>query len=367
MFYCKRKNKMQNVKPITERNYGLDLVRALAISFVILIHAIGFSPAGYMSVIDGPFDFIRIFIQRICYTCVPLFVILSGYLNKQKEDPMFMYKKSGPRLIITYFFWEIIITLLNIICWGESFSKYTITKLFSYSVDSGRSWYMNMYFGLFLLMPFLNRGWNILGKVEKKCVLVILFLLSFASKYIQMLSSMYFAGDGQIVLVSDYYYGCAFIFYYLVGAYIADYHVQMKKRNCLVALLLVLTVHTAYYFIMGYGGVFNDIPNATSFWYDNPILAVEAIMLFILMYDFKGTESRINHMVENISKQSFDMYLCSFIFDMIIYHKLFKIYDRIPILLGIFICAFLSFVISYFAADLKNRVFRVVRYILSKK
>lgn len=353
---------MKNIEQTVERNYGLDLVRTLAISLVLLIHAISFSPAGYLSIIDGPFDYIRMFIHRICYTCVPLFVILSGYLNRHKEDPLKLYKKSGPRLVITYFFWEILITVLNVLCWGEDFSKLTIIKLFSYKVDSGRSWYMNMYFGLFLLMPFINRCWNTLDKSKKKIALCVLFLISFVSKWIFSVSSTVLGDDGNIILISNYYYGCAFVFYYLVGAYIADFHIQMRKLKCFLGLFVVVALHTLYYFVRGWGMCFQDIPNATAFWYDNPILVVEAILLFLLAYDLK-ISGLCKNIVSNISKQSFDMYLCSYIFDTIIYHRLFAMYNKIPVLVGIFICAILSFVVSYLAAWIKNIIFEKVSII----
>lgn len=50
------------------RSIGLDIVRAMAIVFVLGIHAIGFSACGTITGFGG---FILIYLRRIFYACVP--------------------------------------------------------------------------------------------------------------------------------------------------------------------------------------------------------------------------------------------------------------------------------------------------------
>ena len=82
-----------------EKNYKVQILRALAIFAVVLIHT---CPGGMWQVICRPF---------INYA-VALFLFLSGYLTKiENNDWITFYKKRIVRVLIPYIVWTILYTL----------------------------------------------------------------------------------------------------------------------------------------------------------------------------------------------------------------------------------------------------------------
>lgn len=63
-----------------ERDIRLDILRTIAITFVIAIHA--FSWIGFYEQPLNGWIFLALSMVRVCFvTCVPLFLILSGYFG----------------------------------------------------------------------------------------------------------------------------------------------------------------------------------------------------------------------------------------------------------------------------------------------
>ena len=67
-----------------KRFIGLDLVRVCAILFVILHHSV--TNLGLMGGDLYSKEWaLSLFLRELTYSCVPLFLILSGYLQKNKK------------------------------------------------------------------------------------------------------------------------------------------------------------------------------------------------------------------------------------------------------------------------------------------
>ena len=100
------------------------------------------------------------------------------------------------------------------------------------------SWYVNMYIGLYLLIPFLNLLWN---SIENKNGHVLLVLILLAMTVLPSVFNVYnFGEQGMLVrpyltitynkLVPDWWTGIYPITYYYIGTYIKHY-VEIKKVN----------------------------------------------------------------------------------------------------------------------------------------
>ena len=98
--------------------------------------------------------------------CVPLYMLLSGYLSAEKHIPLTRsgllgyYKKLLP-IFLTYALSTGVILLYRVLWLGEEQTiRSAVKNLLSFQQYS---WYMNMYFGLLLLTPFLNALWQSLA------------------------------------------------------------------------------------------------------------------------------------------------------------------------------------------------------------
>ena len=75
-----------------KRNLNLDLVRCVAIFFVISVHFL-LNTSFYSTVVNGKKMFLLVVLRVIFMSCVPLFMILTGYLMNKKEPTKEYYKK----------------------------------------------------------------------------------------------------------------------------------------------------------------------------------------------------------------------------------------------------------------------------------
>ena len=112
---------------------SIDFIRTLAILLVITIHALGFSPAGYSFTIDGFNDWALLLLRRLCYICVPLFLLMSGYLN-YKKNTIHDVLKQLPNLVLTYLFWMIVIIVFETKYLGFEFNSKSILNIFNYKL-----------------------------------------------------------------------------------------------------------------------------------------------------------------------------------------------------------------------------------------
>ncbi len=160
------------------RILGIDIIKTIAILFVILVH--GFINSGYYNLIQyGKITYLLYFIRVILLSCVPLFMIATGYLASGIKLSKSYYKKIIP-ILINYFIISIITLLsLKYILGNEKSISILFLEIFNFSTIS-YSWYIEMYIGLFMIIPFLNLIYhNLKNEQEKKFLVVIMVLITF--------------------------------------------------------------------------------------------------------------------------------------------------------------------------------------------
>lgn len=87
------------------------------------------------------------------------------------------------------------------------------------------AWYVEMYIGLFLLIPFLNLIYrNLEGKRQKQILILTLFVLTSLTSLIN--TSSYF--------VPAYWLHTYPLLYYFIGCYLKEYPVQWKRKHVLL-------------------------------------------------------------------------------------------------------------------------------------
>ena len=102
-----------------------------------------------------------------------------------------------------------------------------IESLFNFSM-ANYSWYVNMYIGLFLLIPFLNLLYNGIPDRRKKQLLLAVLLVIFSVP-----ATFRRLGWG--------YWNVGYpLMYYFIGAYIGEYRPKVNKSAAVVIILAVL-------------------------------------------------------------------------------------------------------------------------------
>ena len=165
----------------TQRDIGLDLTRILAFLAVPSVHFF-LNSTYYDTAIVGPRMALMTVMRTAFMVCVPLYMLLSGYLSAEKHIPLTRpgllgyYKKLLP-IFLTYALSTGVILLYRALWLGEEQTILSAVKnLLSFQQYS---WYMNMYFGLLLLTPFLNALWQSLATpAARRALLAVLLVLT---------------------------------------------------------------------------------------------------------------------------------------------------------------------------------------------
>lgn len=210
-----------NSTKVTGFKSGLDVIRVIAISFVVAAHF--FLNSDFKST---PFEGFSMFVQGMGQTLfgvnVALFMMLTGYLNLKKEICK-AYYCSGIRVIIAYVVISIITILFRVYYIGEEMGIVSwIMKVTGFTAIP-YAWYIEMWIGLFLLTPFLNILWvNLESKHNRIILIVTLFLLTAPSDL--------FNRYGMTLAPSYWEKACFPLLFFFAGAYIKEYQPKVKKH-----------------------------------------------------------------------------------------------------------------------------------------
>lgn len=204
-------------KSITERNYGIDLLRIVSMIMISLVHVLGFSEILRLSTPLSIHYEIAWFLEIASYCCVNTYALISGYVGYGRKQ-----KYSN----IIYLYFQVLFYTLSIIAVSTVYNdnitlENYISAVFPLAYD-GEYWYFSAYFCLFFFMPFLNSIMDIFSKVKIKKMIIIMFII------FSILPTLF---------ISDYantQKGYSFLWLavmYVIGAYIKKYKVSFTKNN----------------------------------------------------------------------------------------------------------------------------------------
>lgn len=344
-----------------KRVLGLDIIRALAVFLVIYIHYFSYNNFFYIKM-TGSAMFLANFIRWFTYSCVPLFMILTGYLMRKKEVSKEYYKGIF-RVVTMYLISSVIISIYLYL------SKTSDQNIFSYIMNifsfSYYGWYIEMYIGLYLVIPFLNILYNNIPKKSHKQLLIII-LLSVIS-----LSPMFNnikVGEKFLTFMIDYWYISYPLIYYFIGAYINEYKPKINTYVNLgiIFFLLYLESLTTYFYYYG-----KNYDSSIFFGYGALPTIIISTLMFILLYDKNIKNKLISSLIHSVAKVSLSIYLLSYIFDRFFYRLLQQKYGpfmngtnllkyMVPMVIIIFISSYIlalivEGIVNYIKIKFKNK------------
>lgn len=225
------------------RDSNFELLRIIAISMVLVLHADFFSLEG-PSAVDIRSDLLgssmRILIQALTVPAVDIFVMISGYYGIR-------HSKLGIfNLLFQTFFYLVIVYAFCIACGVSRFSVTGLKELFMLTPSN---WFLKSYILLYIIAPVLNAFVQTVGKREFKFILIAYYIFLFIWGWLFPKSTDYIVGGYSPVF---------FVWLYLLARYIRLYPVtlsQLKFRTSIIlvaviALFVLLCCISAYF----YGG-----------------------------------------------------------------------------------------------------------------
>lgn len=276
-----------------DRFLNCDLIRTIAIYFVVIIHSLGCVETGTVGVLNE--ENITNAVLSFVKCAVPLFVMLSGslLLNKQESISVF-YKKRLIRLIPPFLIWSFIIYSLYFIKNGNDFF---IASFFLNYIKQTITlgvvpvyWYIYMIVGLYIITPFLRKLFQTLNRSESIyfiCLLFMFYVISLLFPNFETTTRFLF--DNLIYL----FYYC-FGFVYVI--YLKDFKLPLWGIVLLISYIL---------------NVFNLLYDFTDF----PFVVLYSISIFVLLYRLNLSNKfilRLHWLVKFVrfsSKVSYGIYL----------------------------------------------------------
>jgi len=292
-----------------KRYFGPDLVRAVACVFVLGVHFYlytGFYDRPY----QGAAMMISVPIRMALMTCVPLFMMLTGYLCVHKKWSGAYYKGFIP-ILLSYGLCGILCVVFMHFNKGIAAGPLSIARRLLDFTAVPYGWYVEMYIGLFLIIPVINGGWNVLPKSGKKAItisLVIMGILPNVTNYTYQ-------------IFPDFWLSIYPLAYYAAGAWLREYPLKIKSKWLILGwLILSVAVCPLQYHLFSEA---NFTFSPTNYFYSLFVFG-STFCLFAALVRVKGERMPgvIKWCIERIARLSFCIYMLSYIGDAIIYPRL---------------------------------------------
>ena len=294
---------------------GIDILKIIEALFVVGVHSFLYNGFYYEPITDRQF-IIPIATRWITYTCVPIFMTVSGYLMKNKKLDK-KYYLGLLRVIVIYIVVSIICMRFNHEHYGTECDSWSILRGFLQYSNANYGWYVNYYIALFAFIPFLNMAFNGLENKKQRFALVAtvaIFTIFARSLYIG------FDRAEQSRLLPDYLNGAWPIAYYYAGAFIREYPPKRCFRNKLL-IFAVLAAAVIFITESTYKHSSENVEENYRFlsWHFNdygtyPVFII-AVCIFLLLFDITIRNKVAEFIIKQLSGATFALYLISYVFD----------------------------------------------------
>lgn len=322
------------------RNSTLDRIRITA-----LFTLIGYHFLYYMGFYEASCEGWKMLIMcmfRVLFSVnIPLFLLLTGYLMTDKKLEKAYYKKCT-RTIWIYVLCCVSSALYRFVVGGIETSPYEFLKAVLNFTCCPYAWYVEMYLGLFLLIPFLNVLYHNLPGKGWKQVLVITFIVlttlpSFFNVYrfeeLQWWTQPQTNND-YFKIIPGWWLAVYPITYYFIGNYIREYGVKIK-RSLSGGLIVMTSV------LMGCYAYWRSTPGTYDWgpWQDwnSWVNVLMGVLVFLFVLGEEQKQDAENNKIDGwtkilalMSKCVFGAYLLSWMAEEVVYHYLPKEQIAVP-------------------------------------
>ncbi len=300
-----------------ERSFNLDVIRVFATICVPGIHF--FMRTGfYEQPMIGLRSLAGAVVQAVTYCGVPLFMILSGYLKKNKKADVHHYCTIVP-VLVSYIVCYAMIVAYKL---GFEHLQMSVRQILSdfLNYTNSYAWYIEMYIGLFLLMPLINGGWNALQtKRQKRFVLLTLLVLTIFP-YTFNVGEM--LGTYPRRLLPGWWEGSYPLAYYCMGAYLRDYGAVIDWRENAVKKQRTAAFFTAAAAAVLTAALYAKQINEGHKWsfrynqYSALLVFILSVAIFSFLLTFRTQQDWLKKVMSHLASRSLDIYLLSYIADM---------------------------------------------------
>ena len=332
---------MQTVQPTAVRPHivWLDVLRLIAILLVIAVHCTDPFNASPESRADPEFNFWGSVYGSALRACVPLFVMMTGFLLLPVKQTMpAFYRKRIPRVFFPFLIWSVLFDLAPWFIQAVGGSAELVTRFFPWEPNPSASfgdalqtiamipltftvyatpmWYIYALIGLYLYLPIFSAWVERASRREKRFFLLLWFVSLFIP-YLTEFVSRYHFGTCSWNAFGTFYYFAGFNGYLLLGHYLGKGNDWSVGKTLSVAVPLFLVGY--FITLVGFRHMTSD-PNVSEegmelfFTYCSPNVALMAIAVFLLVQKVNVMSAFIRRALANLTRCGFGLYCVHYFF-----------------------------------------------------
>lgn len=224
-------------------------------------------------------------------------MLLTGYFCIHRKMDVKSWR-AVPQFLFSYF-----VLCLLFLLYLQYVNASIEQDLLKALLNLNHFWYVNMHFGLLLMIPFLNVAWLNLTQRQKQLMILTLFILS----------SFGTVTNG---FFTQYWYGLYPLLYYFLGGYIRQYPVKVKLPFAFVSIILILGLQSVYTCSITQEAPFNWAMNYDGYscCYNAVPVVIVSVLLMLIVKEVQIHSKFIAYILEQISKNSLTIYLAGCMF-----------------------------------------------------
>ena len=343
-----------------QRSMNMDIIRCFALFFVLAVHF-----CTHCNIYNAPYTGLLAFLTDALRTfyvpALSLFLMLNGYFQYKRKLSS-RYYLGILRLYEMYVLCSVLNLLYSRYYLGQPMGLRDMLSAIVNYTASEYSWYILLYNGLFLLIPFLNLSYNnIEHRGHKKVLIASIFFLS----------ALPFSFLNAFISTTAYWWQRIWpLMFYFMGAYMGEYQPKVSAKKSGLAFLAVLLLFSAYnYFLYNDSSpLFGLASNNFRYAHEGLQNAVMTPLFFLWLMnvDMSRWPGFIGSLAAKISKYSYGAFLFSSISDSFVYIWLCRFVPEIglrylffPIALPISYAA--AVFLSYLGDKLVNLADKLIR------
>lgn len=333
------------------RNYSLDVLRVLAIYMVVQIHTGEFYYiAKDGTVLPGTDAYWVGWYNSLFRSCVPLFVMISGFFLFPVKDVNTFYRKRLSRVVIPFVIWCILYAFYQFFLGQVNLGTAFINVLkipVNFGTEIGHLWYVYMLIGLYLFAPVIS-PWIESASEKNIRFYLVLWAIAMTVPYLHIIFPE-LLGEAYWNKTPLLYYFSGFMGYAVLAFYIKRFFLLPSTGQYAMGVFLI---------VAGYGitvfGFIQRLPIAPSVmlleltWgFETINVAMITAGLFLIIKNLKTSTptSAFNSLLFDVSNKSYGIYL-SHIMVLNAVHSLFdKLFTSAAIKIPVI--AVITFITTY--------------------
>lgn len=340
---CRTAAYMENIV-MSERKWELDVVRAIACFFVVVIHV-----ASYGMEIKDPATIdwiIRNGVLCLVKCSVPIFFMLSGILFMEKEITIkVLYRKYIARIVVAWAVWSAFYAAIDQIAYLKSGGEGLTYFAVRFVAGHYHMWFLPAILIVYIFLPVLQKLITSCSPLQMK-YLGIVFLVGVIGKET---FTPFIHNEIWDRLWENFSlpFASVGIIYFVLGYYLYKNYDRFSAKTglliYLVCCLLMAGINMAYAFMTG---------KHTSAASQNLSLGmcISSAMFFIFLLqvfsDCKFSE-RWKAWFKSVSDYTFGIYLLHTLFIEQVYRRIGLSQDNFPVVFSIILFSVLTFAISF--------------------